>query len=83
MDTNEFYTCKEDLLERLSNALSEAHDAMILLKANERNADDTDFDTLDTLDSLLDGIRCAIDWSDGEWEAVHPMAEAARRTSKE
>ena len=82
MDANEFYTRKEDLLERLSNALCDVEEAMIHLKALERKAEDPDMIALEELELLQDHIRDAGDWTTGEWNAVHPMAEAVRQAAK-
>lgn len=82
MDANEFYTRKEDLLERLSNALCDVEEAMLQLKAHERKADDPNEIALEELELLMDHVRDAGDWTTGEWDAVHPMAEAARQAAK-
>lgn len=82
MDANEFYTRKEDLLERLSNAVAELQESMSQLMALERKAVEPDLIVIEELESLQ-GYACDMDeWTDIEWTAVHPLAEAARVAAK-
>ena len=82
MDAKEFYTRKEDLLERLSAALSEAAEVLSLLKANEKKVSDPDRIFLEEADAIYDSFCDASDWTDLEWKNVNPMAEAARQAAK-
>jgi len=92
MDANEFYTRKEDILERLSNALSEvrealsllseAREALSLLKALEHKADETGRIYMEELECIIESINDASEWANIELTTIHPMVEAARQASK-
>ena len=82
MDANEFYIRKQSLLELLSNAISEVNEALVMLKVLELKADEPDRIALEELEVLLDHTCNTDEWADIEWEAVNPMAEAARQAAK-
>lgn len=82
MDANEFYIRKQSLLELLSNAISEVNEALVMLKVLELDADEPDRIALEELEVLLDHACNTDEWADIEWEAVNPMAEAARQAAK-
>ena len=82
MDANEFYTRKEDLLEQIADGIFKVKEAMLLLKVLEKKATDPDVIAIEELDALRDYANDIEEWTSTEWDAVHPMAEAARQASK-
>lgn len=80
MDNN-FYGRKEQLLERISDALEAAHEAMLALEKHERTAPAADKVMMEELEALMDYIRDANDWTRSEWRSIQPMAEAEVRAS--
>lgn len=78
MDTYEFATRKEDLLEQISDGIFQVKEAMFLLKLHERKAVEPDEKFLEELEQLLDHAGDIEEWFSAEWDAAHPLAEAAR-----
>ena len=82
MDANEFYTRKEALLEQIADGIFQVKEAMLLLKLLEKKATDPDEIAIEELDALRDYAGDIEEWTSIEWNAVHPLAEAARLATK-
>jgi len=82
MDGNEFYIRKEDLLEKIADGIFQLKEAMLLLKILERQADEPDRIAIEELEQLQDHANDIEEWTSIEWDAVHPLAEAARQAAK-
>lgn len=82
MNTNEFYTRKEDFLEQIADGIEQVKEALFLLKVLERKAVEPTEIFIEELEALLDHATEIEEWTSIEWDAVHPLAEAARQAAK-
>lgn len=74
MDSN-FYDRKVDLLEKLSNLLSEVDETMVQLRVHERNADAPDPEFLADSDVFVRKLAGMDEWVGDVYTSVTPMVE--------